>query len=211
MTALLTVCALLVVTWFAAGTFWNVRKGSAVMKWMHGGLPLIGERTTVRWLGSTSVEMGIQHANPPFEQVTVVIFLEPRDLPWMWALSRGWGRRDTLIVRGSLRDAPRADVEVLDRSSWSGRDAMRRITPGDWVVREPSSPGALSVYYKTPAGLALGESLIDLTRSANLTVRRLSVRRTERSFQVHLDLLPATTAAGDLFHTVQTLAQRATA
>lgn len=211
MTALLTVCALLVVTWFAAGTFWNVRKGSAVMKWMHGGLPLIGERTTVRWLGSTSVEMGIQHANPPFEQVTVVIFLEPRDLPWMWALSRRWGRRDTLIVRGSLRDTPRTDVEALDRSSWSGRDALRRIAPSDWIVRDPSSTGALSVYYKTPAGLALGESLIDLTRSANLTVRRLSVRRTERSFQVHLDLLPATAAAGDLFHTVQTLAQRATA
>ena len=211
MTALLTVCALLVVTWFAAGTFWNVRKGSAVMKWMHGGLPLIGERTTVRWLGSTSVEMGIQRANPPFEQVAVVIFLEPRDLPWMWALSRRWGRRDTLIVRGSLRDTPRTDVEALDRSSWSGRDALRRIAPSDWIVRDPSSPGALSVYYKTPAGLALGESLIDLTRSANLTVRRLSVRRTERSFQVHLDLLPTTAAAGDLFHTIQTLAQRATA
>lgn len=211
MTALLAVGALLVVSWFAAGTFWNVRKGSAVMKWMHGGLPLMGERTTVRWLGSTSVEMSIQHANPPFERVAAVIFLEPRDLPWMWALSRRWGRRDTLIVRGNLRDTPRTDVEALDRSSWSGRDALRRIAPSDWMVREPSSPGALSVYYKTPAGLALGEALIDLTRSAKLSVRRLSVRRTERSFQVHLDLPATTAAAGDLFHTVQTLAQRATA
>jgi hypothetical protein len=211
MTTVLMVCALVVVSWFAAGTFWNVRKGSAVMKWMHGGLPLIGERTTVRWLGSTSVEMSLQHANPPFERVVVVIFLEPRDLPWMWALSRGWGRRDTLIVRGILRDAPRSDVEVLDRSSWSGRDAMRRIIAGDWLVREPSSPGELSVYYKTPAGLALGDAMIDLSRGAGLTVRRLSVLRNEHAFQVHVALPSTTAAARALFGALQTLAQRATA
>ena len=211
MTVLLTVSALLVVVWFAAGTFWNVRKGSAVMRWMHGGLPLLGERTTVRWLGSTSVEMTIQRANPPFDRVTVVIFLEPRDVPWMWALSRRSGRRDTLIVRGSLRDGPRTDVEILDRSSWSGRDARRRIGSNDWLVREPSSPQDLAVYYKTPAGLALGEVMTGLALEAGLTVRRLSIFRNEHGFQVHVDLPSTTTAAGDLFGAIQTLVQRATA
>lgn len=211
MTALLTVSALLVVGWFAGGTFWNVRKGSAVMRWMHGGLPLMGERTTVRWLGSTSVEMSIQRAKSPFERVAVLIFLEPRDLPWMWALSRSRGRRDTLIVRGNLRDAPRTDVEVLDRSSWSGRDAMRRIASGDWLVREPAPTETLSVYYKTPAGLTLGDAMVDLAGRAGLTVRRLSVLRSEHGFQVHLALPPTTSAAKDVFGAFQTLAQRATA
>jgi hypothetical protein len=211
MTAGLTFLAILVVAWFAVGTIWNVRKGSAVMRWMHGGLPLMGERTTVRWLGSTTVEMLIREATPPLETVTVVVFLEPRDIPWMWALSRGRGRRDTLIVRGSLRTAPRNDVEVLDPASWSGRDALRRSADEDWLMREPSSVEGLSVYYKTPAALQLGDALIDLARRADLTVRRVSVRRTGRGFQAHLALPPATAGAGDLFAAVQALAQRATA
>ena len=77
------------------------------MRWMQGGLKLLGERTTVRWLGSTAVELGNREAKAPFEEVTVVVFLEPRDVPWMWALSRARGRRDTLIVRGQLRRPPR--------------------------------------------------------------------------------------------------------
>jgi hypothetical protein len=211
MTGVLAVAAVLVVVWFAAGTFWNVRKGSAAMRWMHGGLPLLGERTTVRWLGSTLVEMAIQRAQAPFERVAVVVFLEPRDLPWMWAASRSRGRRDTLIVRGVLRDAPRADVEVLDRGSWSGREAMRRLASGDWLVREPSSSGELALYHKTPAAPALGDAMLDLARRAGLTVRRLSVARGERAFQLHVALPHATDSAAGVFGAVKALAQRATA
>jgi hypothetical protein len=211
MITVLTLGALLVVGWFAAGTFWNVRKGSAVMRWMHDGLPLIGERTTVRWLGSTTVELVIQRANPPFENVTTVVFLEPRDVPWMWAASRWRGRRDTLIVRAHLRAAPRADVEVLDPTSWSGREARRRIASNDWLVRQGTNAGALSVHYKTPAALGLGDALSEVAGRAGLTVRRLGVRRSERSLQLHVMLPPITASARDLFEAVRTIGDRATA
>src|SRR5271157_2136785 len=126
MTAAVLVVAVLIVGWFAAGSIANVRKGHAAMRWLQGGLPLLGERTTLRWLGTTSVVLAIAKAEPPFEQAALVIFLEPRDVPWLWALARGRGRRDTLIVRAQLRRAPVDDVELLDRQSWSGRDALRR-------------------------------------------------------------------------------------
>jgi hypothetical protein len=113
-------------------------------------------------------------------------------------------------VRGSLRAAPRADVEVLDPRSWSGRDALRRVAVEDWLIREPTLPDELSVYYKTPAALTLGEALIDLARAAEIAIRRLSVRRSERSFQVHLALPPTTADAGRLFEAVRALAQRST-
>jgi hypothetical protein len=211
MTMVLTVAALLVMGWFAAGTIWNIRKGSAAMRWLQGGLPLVGERTTVRWLGTTAVEMVIQKAKPPFEEVAVVIFLEPRDLPWMWALSRRRGRRDTLIVRARLRRAPQADLEVLDRESWSGRDALRRMASEPWSVREPQVPGGLPVYYKTPAALASGDALVDLASRTGVAVRRLSVRRTEPNLQLHLALPDAATPASELFRALRTLAERAEA
>ncbi len=43
MTELIGVAAVAVVAWFAAGTIWNVRAGRELMRWMQGGLPLLGE------------------------------------------------------------------------------------------------------------------------------------------------------------------------
>jgi hypothetical protein len=203
-----TVLAFVVLAWFIAGTIWNVRRGRELMRWMQGGLPVLGERTTVRWLGSTAVEMIIRNAKAPFEEAAVVIFLEPRDVPWMWAISRRQGRRDTLIVRGKLRASPRADLEALDRTSWSGRDALRGMASGEWSVREPSSPGELSTYYQTSAALTRADALLELARGAGLEVRRLSVRRREPHLQVHLALPGARASASEFFEAVRTLGAR---
>lgn len=211
MTLSVTVLALVLLVWFAAGTIWNIRKGRELMRWMQGGLPLLGERTTVRWLGSTAVEMVLRKARPPFEEATVVIFLEPRDVPWMWALSRGRGRRDTLIVRGKLRTAPRADLEALDRASWSGRDALRSMAAGEWSVREPAVPGGLSTYYQAPAVLSRADALLEVASRAGLTVRRLSVRRSEPHLQIHLAPPGDGVSAEDFFEAVRALGARAPA
>lgn len=210
MALFVAVLAVVVVAWFAAGTLWNIRRGRELMRWMQGGLPLLGERTTVRWLGSSAVEMVIRDARPPFEEASLVIFLEPRDVPWIWALSRGRGRRDTLIVRLRLRASPRTDLEALDRRSWSGRDALRSMK-GEWSVREPSSPRGLSTYYRTPAALARADALLEMAGRAGLEVRRLSVRSDERRLQLHLALPGARVSAREFFEAVRALGARAPA
>ena len=211
MTAIVTAAALVVVGWFAAGTIWNVRRGRELMAWMQEGLPVLGERTTVRWLGSTAVEMVIRQAKAPFDQVTVLIFLEPRDIPWMWALSRWRGRRDTLILRGHLRRLPRAELEALDPASWSGRDALRRMGPAEWSRRDAPFPGALPTWVKSPSALERADELVALAGRAGLSVRRLSVRRTEPHFQLHLAPPRAGTSAGAFFEAVRALGERAPA
>ena len=87
MTVLIGAAAFLLVAWFAAGTIWNVRLGSQVMRWMQEGLPVLGSRSTVRWLGSSVVELVINEGKAALASAAVVIFMEPRDLPW-WPLSR---------------------------------------------------------------------------------------------------------------------------
>jgi hypothetical protein len=211
MTELVTTLAILVLVWFAGGTIWNVRRGRALMRWMQDGLPRLGEKTTVRWLGSTAVELVIRQAAAPFGAVTVVIFLEPRDIPWMWALARSRGRRDTLIVRGALRRAPTVDLDALDRLSWSGRDALRSLGGNGWSVREPAAAGALAVYYKTPAALRQADALTALAVESGLSVRRLAVRRTEPHFQLHVAPPGASTSASEFFEAVRALAERAPA
>jgi len=208
MTEVIAVAAVALVAWFAAGTIWNVRRGRLLMHWMQGGLPVLGGRTTVRWLGSTAVEMVIRDAKVPFASVTLVIFLEARDAPWMWALGRIRGRRDTLIVRGVLRGAPQVEFEALDPVTWSAGDALRRVPP-EWLVRQAAAPGSLVVHHASIEALAHADVLLELVRRAGVAVKRLSVRRTEPHFQIHVSLPNQRQTARDFFEAVHALAERA--
>ena len=195
--------AVAVVAWFAAGTIWNVHLGRELLRWMQGGLPLLGERTTVRWLGSSAVEMVIRDAKAPFTGATLVIFLEPRDLPW-WPLSRLRGRRDTLILRGVLHRSPTLELEALDPASWSGREALQRV-PREWLVRE----GSIVVHHENAAALGRADALLALAGRNGLVIKRLSVRRTEPHFQLHVPLPDRRQPAREYFGAVQALAELA--
>jgi len=208
-TPILTVIVLAVVTWFAGGMIWNIRKGSAAMRWMQGGLPLLGERTTVRWLGTSSVELAIQQAKPPFAQVVLVVFLEPRDVPWLWAVSHSRGRRDTLIVRASLRQTPERELEVLDRRSWSGREALRGVQGDGWSELKGAGPGGVSLLVKRKGGGARGDSLLELARGAGMRVRRLSVGCNEPHLELHVDLPPRSADAAGFFSALRGIGEGA--
>jgi hypothetical protein len=210
MTELVGILAVAVVAWFAAGTIWNVRAGRETMRWMQGGaeggLRLLGERTTVRWLGSTVVELVINQGKAQFAKVTVVIFLEPRDLPW-WPLSRMRGRRDTLIVRGVLRRAPSFEFEALEPGGWSARDALPRV-PRDWLVGQAAAPGGVLVHHAGAAALGHAYALLEIAQRAGMKVWRLSVRRAEPNFQLHVPLPDRGQSARDFFQAVCALADR---
>jgi hypothetical protein len=207
MAGLIGVVAVVVVAWFAAGTIWNVRLGREVLRWMQGGLPVVGARTTVRWLGSTAVEMAIREAKPPFGAAAVVVFLEARDLPW-WPLSHLRGRRDTLIVRGVLRRAPPLEFEALDSESWSARDARARI-PAHWRVADGEPASGVAVHYADAAALARAQAMLVRAQRAGLALRRLSVRRGEPNVQIHVALPDRRQPAREFFEAVRALAELA--
>jgi len=119
--AILVTLLLVVMLWFAFGTQRNIRRGNLLLRWLQDGLPLIGRRTTLRWLGSSAVELEIAHAEPPFRDATVLVVLEPRDVGLLWAWGRSRGRRDFLIVRTNLLRAPTFSLEVGDPRGWTGR------------------------------------------------------------------------------------------
>jgi hypothetical protein len=200
MTPLVAVAAVALVAWFAAGTIWNVRLGGQVMRWMQAGLPVIGSRSTVRWLGSSVVELVINEGKAALARAAVVIFMEPRDLPW-WPLSRIRGRRDTLIIRGVLRRTPSIELEVLDPASWSGRDALVRV-PKEWPVHDFKQ---LKIFGEQKRA----EALLALAGRSGLEVMRLSVRRAEPHFQLHVALPDRGRASREFFEAVHDLSELA--
>ena len=110
--SLFVIAAIVFVGWFAVGTQYNVRRGKSALKWLQEGLPLVGERATVRWLGSSVIELKIAEAKAPFRSAEVLVVLEPRDVPLMWWWAHARGRRDVLIFRSQLRGAPKFEKEL---------------------------------------------------------------------------------------------------
>lgn len=171
-----------IVGWFALGTHINVRKGHYFLEWLQAGLPLIGEKTTLRWLGSSVVDLKIENAREPFRRAEILIVLEPRDVPLLWLFSRMHGRRDLLIVRTELRTQPTMQVEILDRAAWSTQAIAREIKELNWHLQSPLDNHPFQVY-SFPPGADPGE-LIEEARRCELALVRIGVRRNNSSLEM---------------------------
>jgi len=209
--AILIVLVAVVMGWFALGVVWNIRRGNAVLKWMQTGLPRLGEKTTLRWLGSSAVELSIAKARPPFRRVDLLLVLEPRDVPWFWLLTRLRGRRDMLIVRGQLTTAPQFEYDLLAPGSWSERETVGRGEARQWETealgdarfRAPAPTRSLS---RQLAPGALGAA-----RKVQPIVWRLSSRRESPQLELHVPLPnPRQADATQFFNALRALAEQMT-
>jgi hypothetical protein len=208
-TSLAIALLVLVMLWFALGTQRNIARGNALLRWLQAGLPLIGKRTNMRWLGSSAVILGINDPDPPFREAEVLVVLEPRDLPWLWLLSRGRGRRDFIIVRGSLRRAPRFELEAGDRRGWTGADHLDRLSEGEWHQLGWGGSDVRAAYAGADTGAVEAlKPLWDRVSSASGGIWRLSVQRVVPHVEIHV-LPPDTTrvSADRLFRPILELAE----
>lgn len=170
----------IVVGWFAAGTHFNVRKGHEALRWLQEGLPVIGEKTTLRWLGSSAVELKVLEAKAPFRTAEVMVILEPRDIPLTWWFYRLRGRRDLFIFRATLQHRPHHELVVLDPTSWLGRPAEARARQDQWA--KVLAPAPLMAY--SSRNNASETSLTSAATIDGCPLMLLSVRQNEP----HLEL-----------------------
>jgi len=173
-------------SWFAFGMIYNLRRGDAVLKWMNDGLPLVGERTTFRWLGTSVAEMGIARAKRPFQRLDTLLVLKPRDVFWMTILALFQGRDDVLIFRAYLSTPPLLDLELADPKTWSGRAALRQVSQRGWEsgdyhgLRLMAPKGLLNLAATTLDQLAAP------MQSLSPRYVRLSLRKTAPNLEVHV-------------------------
>lgn len=207
----LLLLALVVVGGFALGTGWNVRKGDVVLKWLRDGLPLIGERTTLRWLGSSVVELKMAKAKDPYRTVETLVVFEPRDVVFLWVWSRLHGRRDLLIFRGHLNAAPRYELEIFDPHGWTTQRTERDVLKKNWTRAELPANPLLRAYYSGSAGAAAAQSLTAVATRTGGKLVRLSVQRNMPNVEAHWLLPePTTYSARDLFTSLQQIGEQVT-
>jgi hypothetical protein len=210
----LALAALVVVlVWFAFGTQMNVRRGNRMMGWLQEGLPVLGPRATLRWMGSSVVALTILDPQPPFRSAEVLVILEPRDLGAIWALARRRGRRDLLLVRASMAHAPRFAADFADPRRWIPPGASAQDDDPQLVLRPPdgSAPCSYEVRDDGSAPLEALRSSWEALAASSGGAWRLSVRRTVPHLEIHV--LPpsdlARSGSARLFTGIRQLAELA--
>jgi hypothetical protein len=209
---------LAVVGWFAVGTQVNIRKGDKVLGWLRQALRTIGEKSTLRWLGSAVVELKIQDAKAPFHRAEVLAVFEPRDVAVLWWYHHLRGRRDLLIFRAQLRQPPGFELEALEPDGWSTRGVEQHVRFRNWdpvTVGEHLPAGdshanapRLRVYKagNVPHVQELIAGLLTTISAPNCPVLRLAIRRSDPNLEVHWRLPDAQKIpAQDLFERLQRL------
>lgn len=193
--------------WYALGTIYNVRRGELIVRWMRGGLPHLGDKTTYRWLGSSVIEMVIEHARTPAKRAEVLTVLAPRDVPWAWLIARARGRRDIFILRLDLSAAPRQALELADPITWTGRMAIQDAQSQGWESRDHGDKILLA-----PTGL-LNLAVEDLERATAaralpMGFHRFGLRKDPARLEIHLPVPNLKiTDADEFFSAIRALAQ----
>ena len=185
---LLIAAIILVLGWFALGITWNLRIGNGLLRWMRAGLPQLGERTTMRWLGTSAIELVIGTARSPFKQVTLLAVMEPRDIPWLWLISRFQHRRDVLIIRAQLQTAPIYEFDLIAPNAWSETKLSGQPEARQWAI-EPLD----DLNFGAPAttrslSRAVAVDALPVARRVQAQVWRLSARRNDTQLELHISL-----------------------
>jgi hypothetical protein len=192
-----------IVGWFAVGTHYNHRKGDDALRWLQQGLPLVGEKTTMRWLSSSIVELKIEQAKAPFRDAVVLVVLEPRDVALLWWIARLRGRRDLFIFRGTLQRPPRVELVATDNRAWAlgGNDPSMKTE--QWSSQ---SVPPLTIY--SPANFSAAAAVANLASADGSPVVRLSVRHTAPHLDVQWRLSDINRQSSrDMVQTVRQLAE----
>jgi hypothetical protein len=174
--------------WFALGTQHNIRKGNSILTWLQAGLPQLGRRTALRWLGSSAVRLNIVDPKAPFREAEVVVVLEPRDVGFLWAWARSRNRRDFIILRGELKRSPAYEVEAGNPAGWTGGDRLRKLDPEAWERTAWEDRNAGVAYSPGADVEGVRRNWEDLEQASG-GVWRLSVRQASPHLEVHV-LLP---------------------
>ncbi len=187
--ALFVLAVLLVLGWFAVGTQYNVRRGNRALAWLQQGLPLVGAKTTLRWLGSSVVELRLAQAKDPFRTFEVMVVLEPRDIPIFWALGHWEGRRDLIILRAQLVRAPKFDLEARGMKTWNAAGATHDPTHASfgaskWTTLDGQVNG-LRADYRGEVSPDVVKQLLGSAEFAGITLTRLTVSRRVPNLELH--------------------------
>jgi hypothetical protein len=101
--------------WFATGTWYNRRRARRIWGWLEDGLKVFGGRPNQVWMGASGAGLRVTVEKPaaPFRRIELLVQLESRENLPLWLFERARGKRDRLVVVGTLRSPGRGEIRVV--------------------------------------------------------------------------------------------------
>jgi hypothetical protein len=178
----------LAVAWLVLGVLGNVRRGHRAAGWAAEGLRPLGQRTDVRWVGTSAVELEVAEAAEPFRRASARLVLVPREAPWRWIASLLTGQGDLLVFRADLISPPVTEFRVDARGSWAARSASRDGARRRWTVEDTTRCVVSAPRAGWEAARDRAVTLMALAGETHSEVLRLTVRRGSPHFEAYLPL-----------------------
>lgn len=199
--------SVLLVAWYVAGHLYNRRRGLRIRSWLEAGLGALDGEVEAGWIGSpaSGARVNVRRAKPPFRRLEITLLVENREIPLLWLLDRLRGRRDRIIIRGTLRSPRRGEVKVAsDRSIDQEARSLDRLTP--WQ----EGPHGLSVGYRGPEGQRMVTALEPWLKAYGSHLRRLYWRKQDPHINLQLRIAGLLETKAETFLTDLSTALRVT-
>lgn len=150
----------LLAVWYVVAGIYNRRLGLRTYRWLQEGLSKLGDSKSVQagWIGSSGsgARIAMTRAAAPFKRLELAYLLESRELAPLWLVDVLRGKRDQLILRGTLRRSRPGELEVLPPNDGALK-TIRKEADTPWTLAD--GPHGLVIARRggadgAPAGLA---------------------------------------------------------
>lgn len=136
---IVTGIGLFLVAWYLIAAIYNRRFGLRTYRWLQAGLAVLGDTKSIQasWIGSSGsgARIGLQRAYAPFQRLELAYLLESRELAPLWLFDILRGKRDQLILRGTLRHKRVGELEVLPSNDKMLKALRQEATP-PWTLAD---------------------------------------------------------------------------
>ncbi len=200
--------SLLMVAGYVWGSSVNRRLRWSVARWARQGFRDLPDGATIQTFGSSGVLFRQPHPRPDIADLQMTVLLEPREVTPLWLWHRLRGRQDFVVLRITLPNPARADLEIAARESPFGQAAMRALTEADgWSIVDRGQTFTIAARRtRDPEGL--GKDILRALTPAVPGLAQISVRRGTPAVQVGFALPPPETPLGPILDGLAAVAQR---
>ncbi len=177
---------ILLTAWYVVGWRLNRIRGQRLLEWIVRGLRTSGDQTTVSKLGMSGFQVNVRKTGAPFKTIEATIVLQPREILLLWILNLLRGRTDYLILKGTLRSAPRGEVEVVEKKGSQAQRVTKGLEDSDWTRRDATS--GLVMAFRGRGGEQHAKAISPLLKDLGPRLVRLSLGRKAPHLLANLSL-----------------------
>lgn len=193
-------CAILLV-WYLAASQFNRRRGLATYRWLRRGMEQVGDRLEAQWLGSSSTgaKLVISKAEKPYRKMEAMYLLETREILPYWILTYLRGRRDELVIKANLRQAPKTEVRIERTDQRKNNGQLPEDQRG--VYQELSAPPGFSIMQNGAVDPEMELSLRAFLEESGEALETMRLQPKIPHLEIKLQIKSLLTKAPDSFFT----------